>query len=425
MLDIQYIRNNIEEVKKNCVNRRVNVDIDSLLLLDTEVRTLTQGLDAARAAKNANAEAIQKAPKEEKLQYVEKGKELKEQIANLETQTEAVRGRFLDLLMQVPNRTHPDSPVGTDDTQNKEISRFKEPTQFTFTPKDHVTLGQELDILDFETGAKVSGRGFYYLKNEAALLELALIQYAMSVCVKHGYTPMLTPDLARQEILMGTGYQPRGDETQIYSIEGTDLSLIATAEITVAGYYRDHTFAQGELEKPKKIVALSHCFRTEAGAYGKESRGLYRVHQFSKVEMFIFCAPEQSDTLHEELRQIEEEIAQGLGFPYHVVDICTGDLGGPAYRKYDLEAWMPMKNDWGEITSTSNCTDFQARRLNIKHVNAEGKKEYVHTLNGTAVALSRTPIAILENYQNADGTITIPEVLRPFMGGVEKILPKK
>lgn len=425
MLDIQYIRTHVDEVKKNCLNRRAVVDIDTLLSLDAEVRTLAQHLDSARAAKNANAEAIQKAPKEEKIQYVEKGKELKEQIANLETQTEAIRGRFMDLLMQVPNLTHPDSPVGLDDTQNTEIKRFKEPTQFEFEAKDHVTLGKELDLIDFETGADVAGRGFYYLKNEAALLELALIQYAMSVCMKHGYTPMLTPDLARQEVLMGTGYQPRGDETQIYSIEGTDLSLIATAEITVGGYYRNHTFTAGELEKPKKIVALSHCFRTEAGAYGKESRGLYRVHQFSKVEMFIFCKPEESEALHEELREIEEEITQGLGVPYHVVDICTGDLGGPAYRKYDLEAWMPMKNDWGEITSTSNCTDFQARRLNVKYTNAEGKKEYVHTLNGTAVALSRMPIAILENYQNADGTITIPEVLRPYMGGIEKIVPKK
>lgn len=424
MLDIQYIRENVQEVKENCVRRRAIVDIDALLAADAELRVASQELDRVRTEKNANAEAIQHAPKEEKTSFIEKGKALKERIAVLEAEVESVRARYTELLLQVPNRTHPQSPVGADDSQNTEIRVFKGPAQFDFTPKDHVTLGQELDIIDFESGADVAGRGFYYLKNEAALLELALIQYAIAVCMKHGYTPMLTPDLARQEVLMGTGYQPRGNETQIYSIEGTDLSLIATAEITVGGYYRNHTFAAGELDAPKKIVALSHCFRTEAGAYGKESRGLYRVHQFSKVEMFIFCTPEDSDALHEELREIEEEITQGLGVPYHVVDICTGDLGGPAYRKYDLEAWMPMKNGWGEITSTSNCTDFQSRRLNIKYVNAEGQKSYVHTLNGTAVALSRMPIAILENYQQADGTINIPEVLRPYMGGVEKISPK-
>lgn len=425
MIDIAYIREHADEVQKNCIARRTTVDITALLQADDKMRTATHSLDALRAEKNINAEAIQKVPKEEKAQYIEKGKKIKEDLAALEEQMEAARTQYLELIMQVPNLTHPSSPAGLDDSQNVEISRFKEPTQFGFTPKTHVELGKDLDLLDFETAAEVSGRGFYYLKNEAALLELALVNYAMAVCRKHGYMPMITPDLARNEVLLGAGYQPRGNETQIYTIENTELSLIATAEITVAGYYRNHTFAVGEFEQPKKIVALSHCFRTEAGAYGKESRGLYRVHQFTKVEMFVYCKPEDSAAIHEEIRAIEEEIVQGLGIPYHVVDICTGDLGGPAYRKYDLEAWMPFRNDWGEITSASNCTDFQARRLNVKYETADGKKAYVHTLNGTAAALSRLPIALIENYQNADGSITIPEILRPYMGGIEKIIPKK
>jgi seryl-tRNA synthetase len=320
-------------------------------------------------------------------------------------------------MMQIPNLTHPDTPIGKDDSENKEISRWGESTQFDFEPKDHVTLGTTLGTLDFEAGATVAGRGFYYLKNDAALLELALTNYAMDVCIQAGFTPMITPDLARREILEGTGFNPRGAETQIYNIENTDLSLIATAEIPVAGYYRDHTFAAGELDQPKKIVALSHCFRTEAGAYGRESKGLYRVHQFTKVEMFIFCKPEQSAELHEELRTIEERIMQGLKLPYRVVDICTGDMGAAAYRKYDLEAWMPFRNDWGEVTSTSNCTDFQARRLNIKYIDANGDKQLVHTLNGTAAAMSRTPLAIMENYQQADGSIAWPEVLTKYRIG--------
>ncbi|HLD21780.1 MAG TPA: serine--tRNA ligase [Patescibacteria group bacterium] len=416
MLDIHFIRKNPELVQKNAEKRGVHVNIQELLHIDAQLRHHIQLIDQHRAKRNAISEKLQ-ITKGKDAQLVQQGKELKDAIVELESEQKKLYTAFSALLLQIPNMTHPDVPTGKDDSENVEITRHKEPTHFDFSPKDHVTLGQELDILDFERGAKVAGRGFYYLKNDAVLLELALIQYAFNIACTEGFSPMITPDAAYKEVLQGTGFNPRGNETQIYNIENTDLSLIATAEITVAGYYQNHVFKKGELDQPKKIVALSHCFRTEAGSYGRESHGLYRVHQFTKVEMFIFCKPEQSEKMHQHLLATEEKIAQGLELPYRVVDICTGDMGGPAYRKYDLEAWMPFRNNWGEITSTSNCTDYQARRLNIKYIDEQGKKEYVHTLNGTAVALSRFPLAILENYQQKDGSIQIPTILCPYMFG--------
>ncbi len=420
MLDIKYIREHAAAVAENARLRHMAVDVAALLTLDEQVRVLQQRVDLLRRERNQTADELKQMLDKstaEAQAVIERGKAIKQQLETVEAELSELSVQWRELMMQIPNLTHPDSPTGKDDSENKEISRWGEPTQFAFTPKDHLTLGTDLGTLDFEAGANVSGRGFYYLKNDAALLELALTNYAMDICIQAGFTPMITPDLARREILEGTGFNPRGDETQIYNIENTDLSLIATAEIPVAGYYRNHTFGVGELDQPKKIVALSHCFRTEAGAYGRESKGLYRVHQFTKVEMFIFCKPEQSPELHEELRQIEEQIMQGLKLPYRVVDICTGDMGAAAYRKYDLEAWMPFRNDWGEVTSTSNCTDFQARRLNIKYTTDSGDKALVHTLNGTAAAMSRTPLAIMENYQQADGSISWPKVLMKYRIG--------
>jgi seryl-tRNA synthetase len=325
--------------------------------------------------------------------------------------------------------THPDAPVGTDATANKVISKHGEPTKFAFKPKDHVALCEALDLADFEAGTKVSGQKFYYLKNEAALLEIALVQYAMQTATKRGYTPIITPDLARVEVLEGIGFQPRDPDPntrQIYTVADSDLCLIATAEITLGGMHRDQIFEEEKL--PKRYVGLSHCFRTEAGAAGRDTRGLYRVHQFTKVEMFAFCTPEQSEAIHLEIKALEEDIFKGLGLAFHVIDTSTGDLGGPAYRKYDLEAWMPGRGtagEYGEVTSTSNCTDFQARRLGVRY-KGKGFKgtKFVHTLNGTAVACTRAIIAILENYQQADGSVVIPEVLRPWVG-VEVIRTKK
>jgi seryl-tRNA synthetase len=314
--------------------------------------------------------------------------------------------------------------VGATPADNKVIRTWGEPRRFDFPIKDHVTLAESLKLADFEAGASVAGQKFYFLKNEAALMELALVHYAMGKLVERGYTPVVTPDMARAEVLEGIGFMPRGPETQIYSIENTDLCLVATAEITLGGMHRNQVL--DELDLPLKYVGLSHCFRTEAGAPGRDTRGLFRVHQFTKVEMFAFCTPDQSDSIHWELLEIEEAIFQGLGLPYHVIDTCTGDLGGPAYRKFDIEAWMPARGqagEFGEVTSTSNCTDFQARRLNIRYKSHKHKgTRFVHTLNGTAVAVSRALVAILENYQQADGSVVIPEALRNWIpGGKERI----
>jgi seryl-tRNA synthetase len=276
------------------------------------------------------------------------------------------------------------------------------------------------DLVDFDRGAKVATAKFYFFKNNMVRLNQALVNYGMDIAAKHGFTLLETPDVAKNDILTGIGFNPRGAETQVYSIENTDLSLVGTAEITVGGFHAGETLI---LDKgPKKYIALSHCFRTEAGSYGRTSKGLYRVHQFTKLEMFIYCKPEDSEKYHQEILNIEKEIVDGLDIPYRVIDIPSGDLGGPAYRKYDIEAWMTMKGegdkqgDYGEITSCSNCTDYQARRLNIKYRKEDGGADFVHTLNGTAVVLSRFPIALIENYQREDGLIEVPKVLRKYTG---------
>ncbi len=416
MLDVHFIRENLDAVKVNCKNRNVNADLDSVIALDDRRKQFATQRQTIQQRQNELSKLMKDPAQREALKA--EGKQLRDQVGEIEKQEKEVETQLNAALMFIPNMTHPAAPVGQAAEDNKVIKRWGEPRPFDFKPKDHVALAEALDLVDFEAGAAVAGQKFYYLKNEAALLELALMQYAMTTLVKHGYTPIITPDVARAEVLEGIGFIPRGPETQIYSIENSDLCLIATAEITLGGMHRNQTFDEEQL--PRKYAGLSHCFRTEAGAPGRDARGLYRVHQFTKVEMFVFCAAEQSDALHEEILKIEEEVFQGLGLPYHVIDTCTGDLGGPAYRKYDLEAWMPgrgQNGEFGEVTSTSNCTEFQARRLNIRYrPKAEKKARYAHTLNGTAVAVSRAIVAILENYQQSDGTVLIPEVLRPWVG---------
>ena len=339
-------------------------------------------------------------------------------MSSLEAQRKQVETDLHPALLAIPNMSHPEAPVGTTAADNKVLRRWGQPRRFDFPARDHVAIAESLNLVDFEAGAAVAGQKFYFLKNEAVLLELALVHYALQTLIGEGYTPIITPDMARSEVLEGIGFIPRGPETQIYSVENTDLCLIATAEITLGGMHRNQTF--DELRLPIKYVGLSHCFRTEAGAPGRDTRGLYRVHQFTKVEMFAFCAPDQSEALHQELVQIEEKIFQGLELPYQVIDTCTGDLGGPAYRKFDLESWMPGRGEageYGEVTSTSNCTDYQARRLNIRYkVPGQKGTRFVHTLNGTAVAVSRALVALLENNQQADGSVLIPAVLRPWTG---------
>lgn len=412
MLSIQYIREHIEEIKQNCVSRRVKLDLGTLLQADDTRRDLLQKIDALRATRNQGSKGK---PTEEEIA---KMRAVGEEIKQLEEQYRSVEAMYLELMMQVPNMTHPESPVGGE--EDFRVVHQKDMAPFAFTPKDHEELLLNLNMIDFERGAKVAAAKFYFAKNDLVRLNQALINYGLDVVGKHGFELLETPDLARNSVLQGAGFNPRGNETQIYSVENTDLSLIGTAEITVGGYHADEILDLSN--GPKKYVALSHCFRTEAGAYGRTSKGLYRVHQFTKLEMFVYCKPEDSEAMHQELLGIEREICDGLGLSYRVIDIASADLGGPAYRKFDIEAFMTMKSgegtqgDFGEITSTSNCTDYQARRLNIRYRKDDGATEFVHTLNGTAVVLSRFPIAIIEQFQNADGTIRVPEALQKYLG---------
>ncbi len=412
MLDIKFIRENKDLIKKNCENRNVPCRIERLLELDDKRRELITKIDELKAEKNRLNEALKAGGDKEEI--IEKGKRVKNELEKNEPELDEVLKEWKTILMQIPNITHPAAPIGKDESENKEIERYGEPPKFDFEPKSHEELMEKLDLIDFKRAAKVSGSKFYYLKNEGALLELALVRFALDKLIAKGFIPFITPDLAKDEILEGIGFNPRGPETQVYSVENSDLSLIGTAEITMGGYHKDEIIPEEKL--PLKYAAFSHCFRTEAGGYGKHSAGLYRVHQFSKVEMFAYALPEDSEKIHTEFKNIEVEIFKDLGVPFRVVDICTGDLGGPAYRKYDLEAWMVSKNGWGEVTSTSDTTTYQSRRLNIKVERKNGTKEFLHMLNGTAIAVSRAIIAILENYQQKDGSILMPEVLQKYLG---------
>jgi seryl-tRNA synthetase len=411
MLDLKLIRSQPEEIADNCRRRNVDVDIKKLLALDEQVRQITTEVDAVRQRRNDISKKMKgKVSPEERQPLIEESKKLRDEESEKEIMLRGLLEQRLELHMQVPNLTHPDSPDGFTDEDNVPIREVGTKRKFDFEPKDHVELMEALDMIDFDGGAKVSGQKFYYLKNQAVFLELALAQYALSLLQKEGFTVHITPDLARQQILEGIGFNPRGAETQIYSVEETDLCLIATAEITLGGLLIDQVLKPEQL--PILYAGLSHCYRTEAGAAGRESRGLYRVHQFSKIEMFAFTHPNKSEEMHEKMREIEEQIYQDLEIPYQLVNICAGDLGGPAFRKYDLEAWMPGRGKWGEVTSTSNCTDYQSRRMNIRFKDTEtGKNRFVHMLNGTAIAVSRTLIALIENGQQKDGSIKLPACL--------------
>jgi len=417
MLDRKFIVDNAEQVKENCKNRGVEVDVNRFVELESRRKSLQVDIDELNRQANQVAKSIGKAKDQaEREARKAEGRALREQVTGARAEMDRVAAELDAIHKSIPNMSHPDAPVGPDDTANVELFQGKTARpEFDFKPLDHVELGQKLDLMDLEAGARVAGHGFYFLKHEAVLLELALQQYAVQTLIREGFTPTATPDLARNEILEGIGFIPRGPETQIYSVENTDLSLVATAEITLGGLLAGQIVDADDL--PIKLCGTSHCFRTEAGAHGRAARGLFRVHQFTKVEMFAFTLPDQSDAMLDQIRDLECRLFDGLGVPYRVVDTATGDLGGPAYRKFDLEAWMPGRGEWGEVTSASNCTDYQARRLGIRY-RTKGQKgtRFLHTLNGTAIAVSRALIAILENHQQPDGSVVIPELLRAMVG---------
>jgi len=413
MINIELLRKETDKVKEGVAAKQFDPTlVDKAKEFDTKRLALVKELDGLRAKRNEIAK-LGKASDE--------GKKIKEDLKAKEPELENAESEFQEIFAQIPNLPLADVPLGAGEKDNVEIKKWGTPREFKFTPKDHLELGKNLGILDFETGAKVVGSQFYYLYGDAALLELSLIQYAYELLSKEGFLPVITPDLAKSRYYLGTGYTPRGNEAQTYEIKDEDLGLIATAEVTLAGKHADEILDEKNL--PLKYIGYSHCFRQEAGAYGKYSKGLYRVHEFTKAEMFIYCLPEESEKMHQYILEMEEKIYQSLGLPYRVLQMCTGDLGAMAAKKYDVEAWMPTRGDYGEVTSTSNCTDYQARNLNIKYRRKDGKTEYLHMLNGTAIATSRTPLAIMENYQEEDGTITIPEVLRKWMGK-DKITPR-
>ena len=418
MLDRRFVTDNIDLIAENCRLRGASVDVERFAELDLLRRKLQLDIDRLNQEAGRVSKSIGKVSQDEREPLKIEGRRLREEASVLQARQAEVFEESDKILRSIPNLTHSEAPHGGEEDAAEVRRGSSSIPPFTFKPRDHVELGENLKLFDFEAGSRVAGHGFYFLTNDGVLLELALQKYAIDLLMQEGFTVMTTPDVARDSILEGTGFMPRGPETQIYSISNSDLSLVATAEITLGGAMSEKVFNSDEL--PVKLCGISHCFRTEAGAHGRATRGLYRVHQFTKVEMFAFTVPDQSDAMHQRLLDLECKIFDGLGIPYRVVDTATGDLGGPAYRKYDLEAWMPGRGEsgeWGEVTSTSNCTDYQARRLAIRFRKPTEKgTQFVHTLNGTAVAISRAMVAILENYQQEDGSVKVPEALVSWMG---------
>ena len=417
MIDIKLLRDNPDSVKKAVQRKGYKIDVDAIIDLDKRRRKLLQEIESYRREAKEIASAGADVSEENK----EKGGELKEKIKVKEKELKVIEDDFFAKFAEIPNPAFDDVPEGNGEKENKELRMVGERRGFDFGPKDHFELAQMHNLVDFEAGAKVAGSQSFFLKNDAAMLELALVHYALDILKKEGFEIIFTPDLAKSKFYLGTGYLPKGGEAQIYQIEDSDLGLIATAEIALAGYHADEVLDEKDL--PIKYAGLSHCFRREAGAYGKYSKGLYRVHQFTKVEMFCYAKPEESNKIHEEILSIEEKIFKGLEIPYRVVEMCAGDLGAQAAKKYDLEAWMPGRGDWGEVTSASNTTDYQSRNLNIKYRKAGGETEFAHTINGTALATPRAIIAILENYQRKDGTIEVPKALQKYLSF--KVIPSK
>jgi seryl-tRNA synthetase len=425
MLDPRILESRRDEILASCKSRRVDVDLDAAIAAQrrvAEVQTELNGLNQRRNEHQAGGKGKLEAA--ERDAHVAEGRRLKERVAGIEERLNDAREALNTLMLAIPNFLHPESPEGGEDGF-RELRRVGEPRKFEFQPLDHLALNEKLDLFDFEAGAKVSGQKWYFLKNEAVLLELALQRMAFDHVMQANFQPFATPDVARKEIVDGLAFSPRGAETQIYSLAGTDLDLIGTAEITLGGVHADALLDEADL--PLRMGGISHCFRTEAGSAGRESKGLYRVHQFSKVEMFAIVRPEDSEAMHDEIVAIEERILQALEIPYRVIDVAAGDLGAPAFRKFDIEGWMPMRGDggdYGELTSASNCTDYQARRLKTRFRRTGTKKnELVHTLNGTAIAVPRTIVAILENHQRADGSVAIPAALQGYLG-LETIGPR-
>ncbi|NTW61816.1 serine--tRNA ligase [Candidatus Saccharibacteria bacterium] len=410
MLDIKFIRENAELVQANAIGKGYRRDISELIATDDARRGAQVRADVLREKRNQIASQTKGGKPTPEL--IAEGKAVKDDLLKVESDLQQLNGKFFTLLNAVPNMILPDVPPGGEE-DSVEVKRFGE--QKTGA-KDHLDFAVSRDWVDFERGAKVAGAKFYYLKGDLALLENAIYQFALDFIVKKGFTFMTVPNLVSSRILTGTGFAPRtSDQSDEYAIDGEDLSLIATAEIPLTGYHADEIIDESKL--PLLYAGYSPCYRKEAGAYGKFTRGLFRVHQFNKLEMYAYTLPEKSVEMHEMILGLEEEIWKAIGIPYHVINIAAGDLGAPAAKKYDIEYWSPVDNMYRELTSCSNCTDYQTRNLNIRVRRANGSVEMLHSLNGTAVSLARSLIAVIENFQTDDGKLSVPEVLRPYMSG--------
>ena len=439
MLDIKTIRENPEGFKEAAKNKNIKLDIDRLLVLDGERKKIQGIIDELRAKRNVHAKSLSngKPTKEQ----IEEGKKIKEQIAEEEEKLNAIVPEYMELMVKVPNIPAPDVPVGKDETENVEIERFGNPRKFDFKLKDHITLGKDLDIIDFERGVKISGYRGYYMKNEGVGLQMALMMYALEKLIQKGFTPVIPPTLVREFVLFGSGYFAgqafNEDVDEIYKIannkeiesdgkENKDAKfLIGTAEPSLLAYYANEVLDEKDL--PIKFCGFSPCYRSEIGSYGKDTKGLYRVHEFMKVEQVCITTAdvEESDKLHQEMLDISKEMHKEIGLPYRVLQICTGDMSAGKYKMFDMEAWIPSREGYGETGSASNFLDWQARRLNVRYKKENGEKSVAFMLNNTAIPSPRFIIAILENFQNEDGTVTIPEVLRKYMPGNIDTIKKK
>jgi len=423
MLDLRFIRENPDLVKEGARKKRIDADIDGLLALDARAREIRTRLDNLRAERNRGSEQVPRLQGEEKLKAIARMKEVSNEVKALEPEHKALEGQISALLLTVPNPPGGDVPPGETEADNVEVRRWGTPPAFDFTPKDHVELGEALDLIDIPRGVKLAGSRSYILKNEGALLHWAVLRLAMDRMVGKGFVPMVVPVLVNEAAMVGTGYFPMGRD-QAYHVEKDEAFLVGTAEVSLTSYHCEEML--GEADLPKKVVGLSDCFRREAGTYGKDTRGLYRIHLFEKVEQVVVCANDEAESRrwHDAILANAEEVVQALGIPYRVVAVCTGDLGQGQVRKHDIESWMPSRNGYGETHSCSTFHEFQARRLNVRYRDSEGRVRFVHTLNNTVIASPRILIPILENNQRADGGVVIPEVLRPYLGGKEVIKPK-
>lgn len=439
MLDINFIRENLKELQNAAKNKKIKLDFDVLLKLDEKRRQLIQEMDLLRSKRNENADLL-KDPKKRTDALISEGRELKDKVAALEKEQSVVLAEYEDLMVKVPNIPSEDTPIGKDESENVEVYKWGEPTKFDFKPKTYMELVESLDLVDIERGAKVGGYRGYYLKNEAVMLQMGLMMHALTKLISKGFVPIIPPTLVKEFVLFGSGYFSGRNYNQeideIYKIANDDVLadgtlkkenkfLVGTAEPSLLSYYADEILDEKQL--PIKFVGFSPCYRSEIGSYGKDTKGIYRVHEFMKVEQVCLTKsdPKESDKMHQEMIKISQELHEDFKIPYRLLQICTGDMSAGKYKMFDIESWMPSREGYGETGSASNFLDWQARRLNVRYKDEKGDKKFVHMINNTAIASPRFLITILENYQNADGSVTIPEVLRPYLGNQEKIKPKK